>query len=189
MPVSRGFTLIELLFVIAAAAILLTVGIPSFQNSVRSNRLTSSVNDLIASLQVARSEAIKRRAPVVMCTTGGAVDPAAGCTAAPWHLGWLIFADDNANGSRDANEPALRLEGNMRKGIVVRTPQDQPLQDRLVYSSAGFPALGGLAAAGVLVFCDDQSSDFFGRVIAIPQTGRPVAATILNRPDLGVSCE
>ncbi|MBT8145032.1 MAG: GspH/FimT family pseudopilin, partial [Gammaproteobacteria bacterium] len=149
---SRGFTLLELLFAIAVVAIVLSLGIPSFQSSVRNSKLTASVNDMVASMQVARSEAIKRRAPVVICTSNGATNEAdANCDAAAWENGWLVFADDNNNGSRDADEILLRLEGPMRKNIEVAVPNAQPLQDRLTYNSNGFPVIGNLQSAGILV--------------------------------------
>lgn len=190
MGMQRGFTLLELIMVLVAAAILLTLGIPSFQNSVRSNRISAAVNDMVASMQLARSEAIKRRVPVTLCTNNGAVDDAtANCAAAAWDQGWIVFADPNGNATRDAGEPLLRATSPLRGRVVVTTPPDQPLDTTLVYAPTGFPALGGVAAAGVMVFCDDRESDHFGRVISVPQTGRPLSSTIQSRPDLAVSCE
>ncbi|PKM34904.1 MAG: general secretion pathway protein GspH, partial [Gammaproteobacteria bacterium HGW-Gammaproteobacteria-10] len=52
-----GFTLIELMMTIAIGAIILTLGIPSFMETIRSNRLTTRTNELLTSLNLARSEA------------------------------------------------------------------------------------------------------------------------------------
>ena len=54
-----GFTLIELLVTISIMAILLTIALPSFQGSMRSNRVATTSNELLASLSLARSEAIR----------------------------------------------------------------------------------------------------------------------------------
>jgi type IV fimbrial biogenesis protein FimT len=62
-----GFTLIELMIVIVLVAIFVTVGVPSFQNLVSDNRLSTQANRLVSSLQLARSEAIKLRTPVSVC--------------------------------------------------------------------------------------------------------------------------
>lgn len=55
-----GFTLIELMVTISIAAILLAVGVPSFQAIIENNRLATQSNELITAVNLARSEAIKR---------------------------------------------------------------------------------------------------------------------------------
>ncbi|MDH3647902.1 MAG: GspH/FimT family pseudopilin [Gammaproteobacteria bacterium] len=187
---SRGFTLIEMIMTLLAAAILLTLGLPSFQSSIRNSAMTTSTNNMVATLQLARSEAIKRRLPVSMCIAPNFADDNVTCdTNANWHDGWIVFTDDNANGARDANEVVLRRERDMRGSVNVSTPAGQPLQSSLTYLATGFPNLGGLAAAGQMLLCDARESDSFGRVISIPQTGRPLAMTVKDRSDLGLTCE
>ncbi|MBT8132050.1 MAG: GspH/FimT family pseudopilin [Gammaproteobacteria bacterium] len=187
---SQGFTLIEMIITLLVAAIILTLGIPSFQNSIRNNAMTASTNSMIASLQLARSEAIKRRLPVSVCTAPDFAAVDVSCdNSADWQQGWIVFADDNGNGAREATEQIIRRERNMRGTVNVRTPADQPLQNDITYLATGFPALGGLDAAGLMVICDARESDYFGRIIAVPQTGRPQAFLIKDRPDLGETCE
>ena len=60
MPRSQGFTLIELLGVVAIMAITLAFGLPSFRATIADNRLSTSANDMIIALQLARSESIKQ---------------------------------------------------------------------------------------------------------------------------------
>ncbi|MEE7548711.1 prepilin-type N-terminal cleavage/methylation domain-containing protein [Xanthomonas sp. Kuri4-1] len=62
-----GFTLIELMVAVAVLAITLALAIPSFTSVVNGNRLLAQSNELVASLQLARSEAIRRNAKVVLC--------------------------------------------------------------------------------------------------------------------------
>jgi type IV fimbrial biogenesis protein FimT len=95
-----GFTLIELMVTLAVAAILLTVAIPSFRSTVQNNRATGQANDLLSSLNVARSEAVKRGATVSVCISSDQ----AKCTGASWALGWLIWSDINGDGIVDAAE-------------------------------------------------------------------------------------
>jgi len=80
-PCSRlqnGFTLVELAVVVAVVAILAAVAYPALQSVLNANRLNSHANEFLSSLQLARSEAIRRNASVSVCgsengtTCGGA---------------------------------------------------------------------------------------------------------------------
>ena len=66
---SAGFTLLEIMLVIALLAILLGLGAPSFTEFMRNSRITGKANDLLAGLNLARTEAIKRHVPVTVCAT------------------------------------------------------------------------------------------------------------------------
>ncbi|MDH3588998.1 MAG: GspH/FimT family pseudopilin [Gammaproteobacteria bacterium] len=189
---SRGFTLIELLYALTVLALVLAVGAPSFQSAVQNSRMSSSVNNMIATLQMARSEAIKRRQPVKLCVNledDDSCDAGDSDTDVFWHEGWMVFTDPNDNDMVDTGEQVIRREGKMPKAVRVSTPSGQSLQVSLSYLPSGFPDLGGLDAAGVLVFCDGRASNHYGRIIAISQTGRPLATTVDKREDLGETCE
>ena len=98
-----GFTLLELMVTIAIAAILLAIALPSFQGTIRSNRVATAANELLASLSLARSEAISntRGAGVCTSTVGAACD-------GDWNSGWLVWADTNGDGALDAGETIVR---------------------------------------------------------------------------------
>jgi len=94
----RGFTLVELMITIALLAILLMVGIPSFTELVRNNRLTTNANQFMTALNLAKSEAIKRG---IRVTLRG--------TAAPnWESGWEVFTDIDASGTKTGADEVLR---------------------------------------------------------------------------------
>ncbi len=186
----RGFTLIELLYALVVASLVLAIGAPTFTNAIKNRTMNGAVNEMVASLQLARSEAIKRRLPVSVCKS---TDPAAerpGCsTGGGWESGWLVFVDDDGNGARAGTEDILRQQRAAGGSVVISTPSDQPMQDFLTYLPSGFPNMGSLDAAGVLLFCDDRESNKTGRIINIPQTGRPMATPVSERTDLQVTCQ
>lgn len=65
-PSAIGVTLIELLVAILIVAILATIGIPNFQQTIANNRVTSQGNELVALISYAKSEAIRRSEDVTV---------------------------------------------------------------------------------------------------------------------------
>lgn len=110
----KGFTLIELMVVISLVAILLALGLPSFQSTIRSNRLATQTNQLIASIALTRSEALRTSRGAAMCpSTNGT---ACGGT---WSNGWLIWADVDGDATIDGSEPIVRyVQGNSTIGLT-----------------------------------------------------------------------
>ncbi|WP_165767164.1 GspH/FimT family pseudopilin [Parendozoicomonas haliclonae] len=64
---SSGFTLVEVMVVVAILSILTTVVAPSFSDFINRNSLASESNRLSSLLRFARSEAIQRQTPVIVC--------------------------------------------------------------------------------------------------------------------------
>lgn len=58
----RGLTLIELMTTVSVIVVVLSIGVPSFQNMIAANRVTTTTNTFISILSLARSEALKRSA-------------------------------------------------------------------------------------------------------------------------------
>lgn len=103
MPSTRqsGFTLVELMIAVAVVAILLALALPSFQGSMRSNRVATTSNELLGSLSLARTEAIRGLGPAGVCASA---DGATCAATTDWANGWIVWRDDRAAG-----------------GVVVRT--------------------------------------------------------------------
>ena len=100
---TTGFTLIELLVTIAVAAILLSIALPSFQGSLRSNRVATASNELLTSLNLARSEAVRS-------TQGGGIcasDDGAACSD-DWNDGWMVWTDNDGDGVFSDGDTVVR---------------------------------------------------------------------------------
>src|SRR5690606_8776794 len=63
---SLGFTLIELMVAVSVLGVLLAIALPSFQPLIERWRVRQVESNLEASLQFARSEAIKRGGHIIM---------------------------------------------------------------------------------------------------------------------------
>jgi type IV fimbrial biogenesis protein FimT len=115
MNKSRGFTLIEAVVVIAIIAILTALAAPSFKSLIQSNAISSNVNSFLSDMRFARSEAIRRGGSVVICRSNlpESTQACNGTTGATngWLTGWIVFVDLNKDGTHDAGEPVLRVQG------------------------------------------------------------------------------
>jgi type IV fimbrial biogenesis protein FimT len=100
---ANGFTLVELMVTVAIVAILLAVALPSFQSSFRSNRVATTTNELLASLSLARSEALRNTRGAAVCTSANGTACGGG-----WNNGWLVWRDNDGDGTVDAGEPVIR---------------------------------------------------------------------------------
>lgn len=100
-----GFTLIELLVTISIAAILLTIGVPSFVAFQRNSELTSATNSLVAAMNAARGEAMKRGMNAM-------VVPA---TGSDWSTGWVVFVDaDRDHAYTEATDITVLKQGPLK---------------------------------------------------------------------------
>jgi type IV fimbrial biogenesis protein FimT len=98
MDRDSGFTLVELLITIVVLTILLAAGAPAFMDFIKNNRVTAQTNDLVSAIQLARSEALKRGANMVVCAS----NVPATCTGKDtWTDGWIVFSDLDGNNAPD----------------------------------------------------------------------------------------
>jgi len=118
---NRGFTTIELMVTIAVIGIVTAIGLPGFKSIMSSSRLTTNANVLVASLNFARSEAIKRNTRVYVANIGN--------VAQSWENGWDIFIDNNGNQTYDSksqdillkNYPPLTSRYTLRTGSHIKS--------------------------------------------------------------------
>lgn len=132
-----GFTVLELMIAVAVLAILVGIGVPSFQEAVRRNRVATQTNNVISVLALARSEAVKRGTPVTVCpaagTSGADQDRCSGDQE--WAAnGVLIFSDVRAplgQVNAPTGEPA-----NTNDAIIQRLPAASEQSMRIINARA-----------------------------------------------------
>ena len=162
-----GFTLIELMIVLVVMGVILTLSAPSMLNILQKNRLQTAADNFFADLMLARSEAVKRNQPVVLCksSTGSACDPSGN-----WELGWLVYADQDADGVKDIGEPVLRIGAALGSGDTLRVTAGA-FSNQLTYHNDG--SSSGTAGNETFVFCDADANQSTAREIMVAVTGRP----------------
>jgi len=191
----RGFTIWELMMAITVAGIVLGLAVPSFMEFQRTNAMAAATNDLVTATLLARSEAVKRQAPVTLCTSP---DPAAekpACGAAP-SGGFIVFVDDDADAAVDSDEDVLLRRP--APGGTIRVWSDAA---HLIYARNGSPrdAAGGAASATRFLLCDDRgnrpaSGGSAARVVVIDGAGRGTMRQAIDivataAAALGADCE
>lgn len=192
----RGFTLLELMLVITVAAVILGIAVPNMRQFIWNNRLTAAANDLMTAVHAARTESVKRHAPVVMCFSATPLAATAKCDGTP-KQGWIVFVDDknpdandatDNNGVLDANEPVILRHGPLPETLNTKTKPDGN-KGYVAFTSAGFArkvASVGESVAGVVV-CDSRGNvalygpgNSTARGILISPTGRPKVTRLVT---------
>lgn len=115
----RGFTIIELMITLAVIGVALTLAAPGFGRFIRDQQVTTQTNDFLTSLNLARSEALKRGDAVSVCAS----DDGATCSGNnDWDAGWIVFTDAGPNvGTVDggAGESVLRVHAGFEAGTTL----------------------------------------------------------------------
>ena len=115
---TQGFTVIELMVVVSVIAILAMVSVPGFQAVLDNYRVRRATEDLVATIYLARTEAIKHGGEVVLRKS-----VPAGCagssTTAQWECGWFVFLDLNNNNLLDGPESVIQASP-IATGVDIR---------------------------------------------------------------------
>ena len=165
----RGFTLIELMVTLALVVILMAFAAPSFSAFQRNSELSSFANNMVASINAARGEAMKRGRRAMVVPTN----------ATDWGSGWVVFVDIN-------NDAAYSSGSDVAIATAVPTPSyltvtgngsAAPGTPYIMFDSSGFPKLtsGGFGALTFTIKRNDvdtSQQDEQTRRIVISSTGR-----------------
>ena len=126
MHTERGITLVEIMTVIAIAAVLASIAIPSIVGWLPKYRMISAGDELLSTLQACRIRAVRENADVVILLDYP-------------NDSYTAFVDTSGNGSQDVGERTVKT-AQMPPGIDL---QDDTLGSTVTFNRRGFPAAGG----------------------------------------------
>ncbi len=167
---ARGITLVELVSTLAISGVLVGTAVPGFQGLTAKSRMSAEVNTLLSHLYLARSEAVKRVTPAVLCPSING----SSCISQPdWHRGYILFSDRNNNGQRDNGEELL---GAYQGGARQVTAISSIYRKRVTYRPDGMA--GGSNVTVTFCHQDDVTPP---KAVIVSNTGRPRISS--TKPD------
>ncbi|MCC7259017.1 MAG: GspH/FimT family pseudopilin [Gammaproteobacteria bacterium] len=160
----HGFTLSETLAALAVAGIGVTLAAPGLQSLAARNRQATAVNQLVATLHHARSQAILRNRTVAVCASADGEH----CDDQHWETGWIAFVDTDGDGTRSPDESLLEQAGSL-PGLTLRSAE---FAGGVRFMANGRPAG---PASGEFTFCE-AGATAADRVVILRPTGLPALA-------------
>jgi len=149
--------------VIIIAAILLTIAVPSFDSLIKRNNVDSLQSKLSSALSTARTEAASRNKIVTICSSKNETN----CTGSPapvWNDGWVIFEDQNGNGSVDLpGDVLIDVYRNSGRYTIGSTGGQN-----ISFNAQGFMASG---SDRLLIICDPDKDAVYARGLFVNKSG------------------
>jgi type IV fimbrial biogenesis protein FimT len=156
---SGGFTLIELMVVIIIAAILLAIAVPSFDTLIKRNNVDSLQSKLSSALATARTEAASRNKIITICSSLNETN----CTGGAWTNGWVIFEDNDGDGTVDAGDILIDVYRNS-SAYTIASANGQNIS----FNPQGFMASGG---DRLLLICEPDKDALYARGLFVNKSG------------------
>lgn len=125
MRTEKGFTLLELLMTVTVLGVLTALAVPSFREMMDRNAVISQANELVSSILLARSEAIKRSQPVVVRRIGF------------WTDRLNVFADANGNDTYQSGADGPRIVDHRVSGNTVTITGNGAVATFIRFNSRG----------------------------------------------------
>lgn len=165
-----GYSLYELVTTLALAALILTIGLPSFGSLVADKRLRAETDALFHAFHLARKASIATRRTVSLCPAP------AGTVCVPgtdWSTGWILFVNT------DRDDPPQVDAG---EAVLATHAVDERV--RIVANRRGFTLRSThlRATNGTLVVCD-RAARAAARAVVVSYTGRPRVSRENGRGD------
>jgi type IV fimbrial biogenesis protein FimT len=153
----------------AILALVTGFGISELHSWAGSAQLADRSQIVVSSLQLARSEAIKRNLRVAVCKSGDGE----GCwTSGGWEQGLIVFEDGNNNAAREPAEALIHREGALPSPLLLSG--NQSVRDYVSYAPTGQTRMeSGAFQAGTLTLCRRSDTPAEARQVVVSASGRP----------------
>ena len=171
-----GFSLIELMITVAVVGIMAAVAVPSLTSMITTNRIKTDRDNLIKSVQYARSEAIGSGFSVSVCPS---LDPTAispSCSSSvEWSTGWIVFTDTSLSVLSTVSRVLRRHEVSSSHTITFNATGAGGTDKFFRFNPDGMMDIQ--MDSGVISLCDRNPGD-----VAKPNVG---AKTLIVSPTSG----
>lgn len=160
----RGFGLVEMMIAVAIMAILLALAVPGFQTFVRNAQVRSAAEAMLAGMNLARTEALRRNTRVSFWTV---TDLSASCARSASGASWVISLDD----------PAGRCNSAVSETVAPRL-----IQSRSGTDGSSNVSIRALSSAAASVSC--MTFNGFGGLESDCASGSdPIANVVFASPN------
>ena len=137
----RGFTLIELMITVAMVAIMMALATPNIIAYQRNADLTAATNSMVAAVNAAKGEAMKRGRNVMIIPAD----------SSSWASGWAIFVDVDRSMTKTAGDIDIATGEAPPVYLDITASAGSPAADTppyIMFDSSGYSRLkaGGFGA-------------------------------------------
>lgn len=177
--IAAGFSVLELMMTVMIMAALLAIAVPAWRTVVRRNYVSTTVNNLVADMQYARSEAASRHQFVSICRSVSGT----GCDVGGvnYDAGYIVYVYNAA--ANGANQSFGAVSGLTLLRRVQALP-DVSIQatdgNVITFGQTGSPIANGSRTALTMVVCARSKS-------GATDVGQNTTTTPGARISLGVS--
>jgi type IV fimbrial biogenesis protein FimT len=178
---NTGFTLTELLIVIAIIAILAVLAAPSFQDTLRTQRVEGAAEALLAALQNAKAEAIKRNSTVRIAFSPDTTDT----EHSTWCFGMVIVPNPDTTPATTCD--CTTANSCMTGSVVKSTDYPGVTATFNTASYRTFNPLRGTASNGTVIFSAGNNKTLGVRTFQIGRVRmcKPSGTTLISYSDSG----
>jgi type IV fimbrial biogenesis protein FimT len=162
----RGFTLHELIIATAIFAVIASMGLPSFNESLNKSRIDSRTQAIYHLLIYGRTQAINLNTVITLCASTNHSD----CTKSrDWsNKQLLIFIDLNANGQIDSEDTVLQhyASGDATESMHYRAFQNKSYLQWLPTGTTNHQS-------GNITYCLNNKDIYKAKILIMNFAGRP----------------